>query len=189
MIWNEILCLGDSITYGARDEYGRSYPAELGSILTKLTGEYYHCHNYSKCGDTSSDLLRKTWNAAKSHKEAKIALIMIGTNDTQIPIPEEIYRDNLRQIITIVRLHGKTPILANLPSLGYTPLYLKNCDYIDRYNKIIDDMSKTMGFEVCNMKGTEKYYIDNVHYTNEGYKELAKRFADKILNLQKGVKK
>ena len=32
MIWNEIVCLGDSITFGARDEYGRCYPAELGSV-------------------------------------------------------------------------------------------------------------------------------------------------------------
>ena len=34
MIWNQILCLGDSLTYGARDRYGRSYPAELGKILS-----------------------------------------------------------------------------------------------------------------------------------------------------------
>ena len=33
MIWNEILCLGDSITFGARDPYKRSYPNELGQIL------------------------------------------------------------------------------------------------------------------------------------------------------------
>jgi len=185
MIWNEILCIGDSITRGARDRYGRSYPAELGKILFEQTGEFYYCHNYSECGDTSSDLQRKIWNAAKSCKEAKIALIMIGTNDVQIPIPEDIYRDNLRQIITVVRLHGKTPIVATLPKLGFTPLYLKNCDYIDKYNKIIEDMSNSMKFKVCNMRGTEEYYIDNVHYTHEGYKELAKRFAKNILNLQK----
>ena len=40
MIWNEIVCLGDSITYGARDEYGRSYPAELSKILLDKTGDY-----------------------------------------------------------------------------------------------------------------------------------------------------
>ena len=36
-VWNEILCLGDSITYGARDEYGRSYPAELGKIICSFS--------------------------------------------------------------------------------------------------------------------------------------------------------
>ena len=45
MIWNEILCLGDSITYGARDPYKRSYPAELGKMLTESLKEFYFCHN------------------------------------------------------------------------------------------------------------------------------------------------
>tara|TARA_R110002074_G_scaffold104417_2_gene225456 strand:+ start:54 stop:617 length:564 start_codon:yes stop_codon:yes gene_type:complete len=184
MIWNEILCLGDSITYGARDRYGRSYPAELGKILFEETGEFYYCHNYSQCGDTSSDLLRKAWNATKGHKEAKLAIIMIGTNDTQSDIPPEIYRDNLRQIVSIAKIHGKIPIVATLPQLGFTPLYLKNCDYIDLYNKVILELSKSMDFEICDMSDTEKYYIDNVHYTHEGYNLLAQKFADKILSLQ-----
>ena len=42
MIWNEILCLGDSITTGARDSQGRSFPAELASILADKTGEFYY---------------------------------------------------------------------------------------------------------------------------------------------------
>ena len=38
-VWNEVICLGDSITYGARDKYGRSYPVELSnSQIAKLTG-------------------------------------------------------------------------------------------------------------------------------------------------------
>ena len=39
MIWNEILCIGDSLTYGARDCYRRSYPVELGKILYEKTKE------------------------------------------------------------------------------------------------------------------------------------------------------
>ena len=183
MIWNEILCLGDSITYGARDRYGRSYPAELGKIMFERTGEFYYCHNYSKCGDTSSDLLRKAWNASRSHKDAKLALVMIGTNDTQRAIPEEIYRDNLRQILTIVKIHGKIPIVATLPELGRTPLYMKNRDYIKKYNSVLRDLSREIDFQMCDMSGTEKHYIDNVHYTHEGYNLIAKKFADKIMSL------
>ena len=48
-VWNEVICLGDSITYGARDKYGRSYPVELSKLLTeeleqiklKVGGEKY----------------------------------------------------------------------------------------------------------------------------------------------------
>ena len=110
---------------------------------------------------------------------------MIGTNDTQKGIPLEIYEDNLRQIIGSVRANGKTPIVATLPKLGFTPLYLKNNHYILKYNDVIHRMSKKLDFVVCDMAGTESYYIDNVHYTHEGYNILANRFATTILNLQK----
>jgi lysophospholipase L1-like esterase len=185
MIWNEILCLGDSITVGARDEYGRSYPAELGKILTEKTGEFYYCHNYSKCGDTSSDLQRKVWNAAKAHKDSNLALIMIGTNDVQAPTPVEVYEDNLRQIISVVRVHGMTPIVATLPELGRTPLYLRNLDYIKKYNFVIQKLSQELGFTICDMFGTEKHYVDGVHYTHEGYKLLASRWASVIDKMHK----
>lgn len=188
MIWNEILCLGDSITAGARDEYGRSYPAELGKILTEQTGEFYYCHNYSKCGDTSSDLQHKVWNAARSHRDANLALIMIGTNDVQAPTPVEVYEDNLRQIISVVRVHGMTPILATLPALGETPLYLKNLNYIQKYNYVIHKLSQDMNFTICDMFGSESDYIDGVHYTHEGYKALAARWAKAIANMYEEAK-
>ena len=99
MIWNQILCLGDSLTYGARDRYGRSYPAELGKVLTDKTGEFYICHNYGINGETSSDLLRRSWGIIKGNKDCKIMLLWIGTNDTKVPTPLDIYEDNLKQII------------------------------------------------------------------------------------------
>jgi len=189
MIWNEILCLGDSITYGARYPYGRYYPAELGKILTNATGQFYFCHNHGFSGETSSDLLRRTWSAANSHSNANLALLMIGTNDTKIPIPTEVYEDNMRQMISILRVHGMEVIVATLPKLGFTPLYIKNVDFIEKYNDIILKLSNKMHFETCDMSGTEKYYIDNVHYTHEGYNLLAKRWANKILGIQKGIGK
>ena len=90
MIWNEILCVGDSITYGARDEYGRTFPVELSSMLTKVTNEVYYCHNHGVCGETSSDLLRRIWTACRSSPDSKIMTVLIGTNDTQKNIPPEI---------------------------------------------------------------------------------------------------
>jgi lysophospholipase L1-like esterase len=184
MIWNEILCLGDSITCGARDKYGRSYPMELAKILTEKTGEVYVCHDHGICGETSSDLLRRAWDAANSRKEAKIALLMIGTNDTQKEIPLKIYEDNIRQTINILRIHGKHVVVATLPQLGFTPLYFKSSALIGKYNEIIKKLSAEMDYIVCDMSGTEKYYVDGVHYTHEGYVELAKRWCKTILNSQ-----
>ena len=184
MIWNEIVCLGDSLTYGARDRYGRSYPAELGKILSKETGEFYICHNYGINGETSSDLLRRSWNILKSHPGAKIGLLMIGTNDTKGPTPLHIYKDNLRQIINSIRVNGKTPIVATLPDLEFSPYYMFNRDHIDKYNDIILKMSKEMRFMVCSMDGLKDYLIDGVHFTHEGYNEVAKKWAKTILSLK-----
>jgi lysophospholipase L1-like esterase len=183
MIWNEITCLGDSITFGARDRYGRSYPAELAKKLFETTGEFYYCHNHGICGETSSDLLRRSWSNISSHPGAKIMLLMIGTNDTQKGIDPTIYEDNIRQIVSIAKCHGQTIIVATLPELEFTPLYLKNKDYIKKYNKVLEKLSKELGFVICDMSGTEKFYIDGVHYTHEGNLELADRFYKKITKI------
>jgi len=184
MIWNEILCLGDSITYGARDEYRRSPTVELSKIMTERTGEVYICHNHGISGETSSELLRRTWNAARSHSNSKIALIMIGTNDTQIAMPPEIYEDNLRQMINMCKIHGMHVFVATLPQLGLTPLYYKNSNMIDQYNQIIVKLSDSMDYTICDMSGVEKFYVDGVHFTNQGHREIANRWAEKILTSQ-----
>ena len=183
MIWNEILCVGDSITYGARDEQKRSFPAELAKIMTDKTGEFFVCHKHGICGETSSDLLRRIWSASKSNSNAKVATLMIGTNDTQVPITEEVYEDNLRQIIGALKVHGMTVVLCTLPELGWTPLYLNNTEYVEKYNKIIKKFASQDGVILCDVSGCEKEYIDGVHFTHKGYKLLAKMISDSILSV------
>ena len=184
MIWNEILCLGDSLTYGARDRYGRSYPAELGKILSEKTGEFYICHNYGINGETSSDLLRRSWGIMKSTRSCKIMLLLIGTNDTKKPTPLPVYRDNLRQIILSSRANGMTPIVGTLPELEFSPYYQSNREYVDIYSAEIIKLSKELNFEVCDLSKMKKYLIDGVHFDNEGYTEVASRFADKVLDMK-----
>jgi len=186
MIWNEIVCLGDSLTYGARDKYGRSYPAELGKILTESTNELYICHNYGINGETSSDLLRRSWGILKSNKGSRICLLMIGTNDTKTPIPVDIYEDNLRQIVCSIKANGMLPIVATLPELRFSPYYVQHREYIEKYNEVIIKLSrsKNLDFDTCSMDDLGEYLIDGVHFTHDGYKEVAKRWSKKILSLK-----
>jgi|TARA_Y100000310_G_scaffold145912_1_gene145308 lysophospholipase L1-like esterase len=183
MIWNEIVCLGDSLTYGARDAYGRSYPAELGKLLSEATSEFYICHNYGVNGETSSDLLRRSWHQLKANPGARIALLLIGTNDTKKPTPLDIYEDNLKQIINSIKVNGKTPIVGTLPTLNFSPYYMFNREYIDKYNTSIKHLSKKMNFLICSMDDLGEHLIDGVHLTHEGYKEMAKKWRATILSL------
>ena len=184
MIWNEILCIGDLLTYGARDIYGRSYPAELAKIMAEKTNEFYVCHNYGINGETSSDLLRRTWSILKSNRDSKICLFMIGTNDTKKPTPLDVYEDNMRQIILSIKANGMIPIVATLPELEFNPYYAKNRNWIDKYNKVITTLSKSLDFLICPMNNLSVHLIDGVHFTHEGYKEIAKKWSKKILSLK-----
>jgi len=184
MIWNEILCLGDSLTYGARDRYGRSYPVELGKILSEKTGEFYICHNYGINGETSSDLLRRSWHIMSSNRSCKIMLLLIGTNDTKKPTPVDVYRDNLRQIILSAKANGMTPIVATLPELKFSPYYQSNREYTEIYSKEIMGLSRDLKFEVCDLSSMDTFLIDGVHFDNEGYCEIARRFASNVLSMK-----
>ena len=180
MIWNQILCLGDSLTYGARDRYGRSYPAELGKLLSEKTNEFYICHNYGINGETSSDLLRRSWGIIKSNQDCKIMLLWIGTNDTKSPIPLDIYEDNLKQIINSAKAHGMNVIVATIPALGFSPFYLNNTEYTKKYSQVVNNLSSELNFKVVDMEDMEEHLIDGVHFTHEGNLEIAKRFAKVI---------
>jgi len=185
MIWNEVICLGDSLTYGARDEFGRSYTAEIPYFLEKNTKEHWICHNYGINGETSSDLLRRAWNNITAHESAKIVCALIGTNDTKIPIPVEIYRDNIEQITKICLINQKFLILGTLPIIKINSYYRNNLDYVDKYNKVLREVAKKFKTELCDLGNLEEHLIDGVHFGNAGYKAIAKLWTKSILKQQK----
>tara|TARA_R100000234_G_scaffold69354_1_gene42540 strand:+ start:272 stop:610 length:339 start_codon:yes stop_codon:yes gene_type:complete len=111
-------------------------------------------------------------------------LLMIGTNDTKSPTPIDVYRDNIRQIVLSSRANGMTPIVATLPELEFSPYYQANRTYTEVYSQEILKMSKELGFEVCDMSNMKELLIDGVHFDNEGYTEIASRWAKKILGMR-----
>lgn len=182
-IWREIICLGDSLTYGARDEYGRSYPAELSKILKEKTKDNWFCHNYGINGNTSSDLYRRSWPILKSNENAKIVILLIGTNDTKIPIPTNIFQDNVSSIVSQAKCLGKQIIIGTIPSLGLSPAYLKNKTYIVSYNEILKKISIDYETFLVELNNLENFMIDGVHFKNYGNRKIAEIFSNFILEL------
>ena len=76
------------------------------------------------------------------------------------------------------------PIVGTLPELTFSPFYARNRDWTLKYNKLIKNLSATLDFDVCSMEGMQDYLIDGVHFTHEGYNEVARRWSDKILSLK-----
>jgi lysophospholipase L1-like esterase len=186
MIWKEVVCLGDSLTYGARDEFGRSYPAELARILSLETGEAWFCHNHGVNGDTSSDVLRRCWRVFAAHPRVRLATLLVGTNDVAVPIPMEIYRDNLLQIIAAARVHGMHLVLGELPPVGFHPGVLGRQDAVAAYSAEVRRIAAEQGLAVCSFDGLAGHLVDGLHFGHEGYVRMAGIWAHALLDLGRG---
>src|SRR5579883_2117295 len=111
MIYNLLLCLGDSLTFGARDRYDRNYPLELGCRLSEITGEEWYCITEACNGRVSSELAREAYQLLSPYPDVHGVLILIGTNDSRRKIPLNVYRDNIQQIIRVCRILRKKVFL------------------------------------------------------------------------------
>lgn len=190
-VYNAILCLGDSLTYGARDEYLRGYPAELASFLNKKSNQFWVVINEGINGNRSGDLLKRLHRTIGAYPEAYTILLQIGTNDTLELIPKEIFKDNLFQIIKTCQLFRPVPgnrkiilgSLISLKGLGLMSYSKKGALILEEYNLILKDISKELNIPLVDLTSLEKFRIDKCHLNNQGYKEMAKSFLKEIVDL------
>ena len=181
-----LLCVGDSLTFGARDEYLSSYPAELSRLYWERKKKSVYCVNHSTNGLTSSQLVPKIYGIAKSCPQGKAALLVIGSNDTQIPLRPDIYEDNLRQIISVLKeSFSKLGIGLLPPIIGPgLPVYPKDAqEQVDVFNKIILKLAKEHGCFTADFRDLGKYVIDTVHFNHEGYVKMAEIWFDALEKL------
>tara|TARA_B100001121_G_C18638393_1_gene597885 strand:+ start:561 stop:1118 length:558 start_codon:yes stop_codon:yes gene_type:complete len=181
----KILCLGDSLTNGARNEYFRDYPLELSQFITEKSKTPNICINDSVNGETSSEILKRAFKILEKN-QFNLILFLGGTNDSKIPIPPKIYEKNIKQLISLAK-HKETKIFLGLLPPIYTglPCYSQKegNDIIQIYNKILirlsrNDSIKTVDFSRLD----EKYYSDGVHLNYKGYLLMAQKWYRAIKN-------
>lgn len=112
----KILCIGDSLTNGARNEFYRDYPLELSEIFFKKLKKNVICQNESVNGETSSEVLKRAIKLIPSEK-FKCILLLAGTNDSIIPIPLKIYERNISQIIRLATFQNLKLFIGLLPNI------------------------------------------------------------------------
>ena len=162
-----IVAVGDSITMGFNDDdntddvssdgrnIGGGFEPILNDLLTLEKGYPHSVLNEGMWGETSEQGLNRLSTIISSHPEASKYLIMFGTNDANpdIHVPVETFKNNMQQMIDIVKNAGKEPILAKIPRvLGDSNLSLSyeergidpedgetNID-IKAYNIVIDEL-------------------------------------------------
>jgi len=178
---NKILCFGDSITNGARDEYHRNYPLELSRIILEKKNKYYVCLNYGVNGETTSQMANRAYQVLKPHDDAKFILFMGGTNDTKIPIPEDIYQNNIESIIRLSKELEVEICLGLLPPIygPGLPCYAQEAGNkaIGRYNAIVKALFRKYRLKHCDFSDLPNHlYSDGIHLNHRGYSLIAERW-------------
>ena len=191
MIYGTVLCLGDSLTYGARSEHQRGFPEELSLMLSTRFGQDWSCLNEGISGQTSTDILRRCFSAARAAgglPGAKLATLMAGTNDSKNPrYPIDLYKDNMVQMLRIYRRFGLKAFLGTLPPVqpAVMPCFSSaSNEWIARANEAIEELATGEGVILVDFRDMGDYLVDGVHFGHDGYKEMARRFAEAILHQQ-----
>jgi lysophospholipase L1-like esterase len=191
MNWETIICLGDSITIGARSYLG--YPEYMGNLLENATGSRWNMVNHATCGHKVIDLHRSiTANFQNLQNfQGSLATILIGTNDLKEPTSLENFRIAYRQVILKTKLmvgHNNIILIKipKLPSIVKYPYKFDMNQKIDEFNAVIEDLGKNHRLQVAEIKLKEEDLFDGVHLNEQGAKAFAEQLGKFILQ-DKGV--
>jgi len=224
-----LVAIGDSITKGFGDNIdtdntsldGRNTGGGFEPILNDLlTVKYNYPHdvqNEGKIGEFSAGALDRLPGILNSYPNASTYLIMYGTNDSTDQVPSGLglqsgvagydgtFKDNMQQMIDLITVAGKKPLLAKIPrTLGdteYSAPYSEPVDnganniYIQEYNQVIDELVEENNISVTppdfynkfkdtygtNGDGNTDGYQDNLHPDGIGYNSMAEWWRDALI--------
>lgn len=188
MLYEHGVCLGDSLTAGARARYGLA--EGLSDQLNRATNKRWLFRCEAVNGETILQVLRRMDQKPWLWKDATFCTLLVGTNDAKgtADTPPEIFRMLYGQILDrlavakLMIFPGLVPDLQLGASLA-SP-YDSSCAVrIRRFNEAIraEAEARGLGHSIVDTTALPAdCYVDGVHFTEAGLNEIARRFAEKI---------
>ncbi len=172
MIYGTIICLGDSLTSGARDEYGRGWPYELEQLLWIKYSQIWCCVNAGVPKETSIEIYSRAYDVMKKYQEATELVLLCGTNDasSQIAVPSSKFIEHVVSILNYCKIWGLPSYVCTIPApkgFGNQDSYVPGL--IDSYNNEI----KKLDACIIPLEVPEHCYADGAHLNNGGSKYVA----------------
>ena len=166
-----IVCLGDSLTAGARLRQDRCWPALLDARLD------FDVVNAGKNGDTTGDALRR-FDRDVAEKAPAVVVVLIGGNDGLRRGSARVAKENVTAILERVVEIDAVPVLLGFDmgifSAGFTSFLDEVADetgvlYLD---DALDDVLRDPSLK-----------IDSVHPNEAGHARIADRLAGPLGDL------
>ena len=159
-----IICFGDSLTFGTGAAENMDYPFQLSRMISKPI------INAGVPGDTTANAMARLEEDVLS-KSPRMVLITLGGNDLKNRISKETAYQNLKNIIVSIQDRGALVIVGgiNIPfwGRGFGEMYQKVCKETQAllipniFDGIINDKS---------------LMSDPIHPNDKGYALMAQKF-------------
>lgn len=166
---HDIVCFGDSLTYGTGAAPGMDYPSQLQAMIGRKVV------NAGVPGDTTSGALERLERDVLSH-DPGIVLITLGGNDLKNGVGRDEAFANMENIIRAIQDKGALVVVGGIDvplfGRGFGPAYEEVC-------------ARTGAVLVPNIYkgifGRDEYMSDPIHPNDEGYRMMAGLFHEAIM--------
>jgi lysophospholipase L1-like esterase len=185
MNYQNILCVGDSQTLGARS-YG-CYPLHLARMLTERSAYAWRAVPLATNGHTARDVWFRLGEELDRIQDTRQACLLIGTNDAGEGKPADLFEEYYRQILRAFFVKKyKVVWCGEVPPIhtdGHVYFDRRASDRRDRLNECIARVAAEFAdVRVVRFEGlTLECYEDSVHFNEAGNRLVAEAFAHAIL--------
>jgi lysophospholipase L1-like esterase len=185
MNYQNLLCLGDSQTFGARS-YG-CYPLHLAKILTDATPYEWRTITHSVNHYRARDLWFLVNQHIDSIQDTFQACVLIGTNDVGEHSPCDLFAEYYRQILRALFIRRyKSIVCGEIPPIypdGHVFFTQSTAQIREKLNQAIEQV--VQAFPQAQLVRfpslTRADYVDSVHFNEAGNQKVAQAFAESIL--------
>ena len=163
-----IICFGDSLTYGTGAPDGLDYPSQLSALIEKPV------INAGVPGDTTARALARL-EADVLSRSPRLVLLTLGGNDLKNRVPRDVAFANLRRIVVAIQNAGALVVMGGID----IPLYGRGFD--QAYRQLARETGSVLIPDVFDgIMGDRRLMSDPIHPNADGYAVMAGHFHDAI---------
>jgi lysophospholipase L1-like esterase len=183
-IYGVIACQGDSLTFGARDPDGLSYPLFLGRMLSEKHQQTWVGLNYGISGECWAEIARRNYQELQAIPEAKEVCLWGGTNDAWKGRPLEQALTACEAVLDQCKVLGRFVYLATLPGkkgFGAPVEPWSMNEQIKKLNEQYRKIAERRRLALVDLEALpQEFFCDGIHLTQGGNKWVAEKFLAAI---------
>jgi lysophospholipase L1-like esterase len=165
---DNIICFGDSLTYGSGARPEMSYPSQLSEMIGQPV------INAGIPGDTTARALQRLDQDVLS-RSPRIVLITLGGNDLKNGVDRDQAFANLEEIVRRIQGRGALVVVGGID----IPFYGRGFD--DAYEQLCKSTGAILVANVFeDIMGHTDLMSDQIHPNGKGYTIMARHFLEAV---------